>query len=394
MKPFSGVLVLDITHVLAGPFAAYQLALLGAEVIKIENPADCDQARHTGGCEALNQRDMGTNYLAQNCNKRSLTINLKSEKGREILCQLVERADVLVENFRGEVLAGLGLGAGHLRKLNPRLIYCAITGFGQGGPRGRHSAYDHAIQAMSGILAVTGPADGPGFKAGAPVVDYATGMMAAFAISSALYQRERTGRGQRIDLSMLDTAFILQSSHITGFTVTGKVPTPRGNNHNFPSQCLYQTRDGQIMLAATNRREHTRLFQALGRPDLGNRSYAERIAARDEEAAFLSEIMLQKSASEWEAFLQLRKVPALKVRPLAEALGDGQVTTRAVLHRFESAPGLDGPLTVPMSAFRFEHGGPDIHSPPPRLGEHTADILRGLGYGNAAIDALKTDGVV
>jgi crotonobetainyl-CoA:carnitine CoA-transferase CaiB-like acyl-CoA transferase len=394
MGAFAGVLVLDVTHVLAGPFAAFQLGLLGADVIKVENPDDCDQSRHTGACETLNQRDMGANYLAQNANKRSLTLNLKSDKGREILRRLVSRADVLVENYRGEVLTGLGLGPQAMRALNPSLIYCSITGFGQGGPRGSHSAYDHAIQAMSGILAVTGPAGGEGYKSGAPVVDYSTGIMAAFAIASALFHRERTGEGQTIDVSMLDTALLLQASHITNYMATGKAPSPRGNTHNFASQCLYQTREGRIMLAATNRREHTRLFEALGRPDLGSRDYAGRKAAQEEEAAFLTEILLTRTAQEWEDFFQERRVPALKVRGLADTLQDRQLPTRKVLHRFDSLPGVDGAMTIPASAFCFEHDGPSVDRAPPRLGEHTQDILESLGYERAAIEALRAEGVV
>jgi len=393
-RPFSGVTILDITHVLAGPFAAYQLAILGADVIKIENPDDCDQARQTGSSPDLNHTDMGTSFLAQNSNKRSLSLNLKSDKGREILRALVKRADVLVENFRGDALSQLGLGAKDLRKLNPRLIYCSITGFGQGGPRGRHTAYDHAIQAMSGILAVTGSADGDAVKSGAPVVDYATGMMAAFAISAALFQRERTGKGQTIDLSMLDTALLLQSSHITGYLLTGKKPRRRGNDHNYASQNLYATRDGQIMLAAGNNREHSRLFDALGRPDMGNRSYDQRAATYDQEAAFLTTVMREKTAQEWEDFLQSRRVPALKVRGLADALADSQLGTRKVLHRHAAVQDLKTPMTVPMSAFTFEHGGPSVETPPPRLGEHNREILESLGLDDAAIAALRAERVI
>ena len=394
MRPFEGIKVLDLTHVLAGPFAAYQLGVLGADVIKIENPEECDQSRHTGPDRELNRRNMGTNYLAQNSNKRSLALNLKSEKGREVLRRLAARADVLVENFRGEALVQLGLGAKDLHAINPRLIYCSITGFGQGGPRGNQTAYDHAIQAASGILAVTGTPEGEAVKSGAPAVDYATGMLAAFAIASALFQRERTGEGQTIDLSMLDTALLLQSSHITNFMVTGKAPKRRGNKHNYPSQNLYQTKDGQIMLAAGNNREHTRLFQALGRPELGNRDYEQRAASYDEEADILSKIMLKKTAQEWEDYLQARHVPALKVRGLADALQDQQLSTRKVLHRHAQVPGLDAPLTVPMSAFTFEHDGPGIETPPPRLGEHNDEILESLGYDKAAILAMKADHVI
>jgi len=394
VRPFEGIRVLDITHVLAGPFATYQLAVLGAEVIKIENPLDCDQSRHTGASAELNQAEMGTNFLAQNSNKRSLSLNLKLPKGRAILEDLARRADVLVENFRTNALDQLGLGAQALRAINPRLIHCSITGFGHAGPRASQTAYDHAIQAMSGILAVTGTADGEAVKAGAPVVDYATGMMAAFAISSALFHRERTGEGQTIDLAMLDTALLLQSSHITGFTTVGKQPERRGNKHNFASQNLYETRDGQIMLAASNTREQERLFEALGYPDRARRGYQQRAAGHDEEQQFLTRIMLEKTAQEWEDFLQSRHVPALRVRTLAEVLRDRQLAYRPVLHEHQAMPVLGRAASVPVCAFTLEHGGPSIESPPPRLGQHNVEILESLGYDEAAILALQSEQVI
>jgi len=394
VRPFEGIMVLDITHVLAGPFATYQLATLGAEVIKVENPQDCDQSRHTGASPELNQSEMGTNFLAQNSNKRSLALNLKLPKGRAILEDLVRRADVLVENFRTHAMDNLGLGAQDLRAINPRLIYCSITGFGHGGPRAAQTAYDHAIQAMSGILAVTGTPDGEAVKAGAPVVDYATGMMAAFAIASALFHRERTGEGQTIDLAMLDTALLLQSAQITGYTAIGKEPARRGNKHNYASQNLYATRDGQIMLAASNTREQTRLFEALGYPDRANKSYQERAAGYDEEQAFLARIMLEKTAQEWEDYLQSRRVPALRVRALPEVLRDTQLKSRTVLHEHPHMPALGGAASVPLSAFTLEHGGPSIEFPPPRLGQHNVEILESLGYGQAAILALQAERVI
>lgn len=394
MKPFAGIVVLDITHVLAGPFATYQLGVLGADVIKIENPDDCDQSRHTGSVPELNRAEMGTHFLAQNSNKRSLSLNLKSPEGREILQQLVVRADVLVENFRAHALASLGLGAQAMRALNPRLIYCSLTGFGQGGPRAGQTAYDHAIQAMSGILTVTGPAEGEGVKAGAPVIDYATGMMAAFAIASALFQRERSSEGQTIDLSMLDTALLMQSSHITGFLSSGKPPRRRGNDHNYASQNLYETQDGQIMLAAGNLREQARLYQALGRPELASRDYEQHAAAYEEERAVLSGIMMEKTAQEWEDYLQARHVPALRVRGLPEVLQDPQLGSRAILHRHQHVPGTGGAATVPVSAFTFEHDGPGVDTPPSRLGEHNGEILASLGYDQAAIAALKEARVI
>src|SRR5256712_11769855 len=202
MSPFEGIKIVDVTHVLAGPFAAYQLALLGADVIKVEHPRDYDQSRDSGSDRALNGQQMGTGYLTQGSNKRAITLNLKHEKGREILKRLVTSADVLVENWRSGAFPALGLGYNDLRPLNPRLIYCSMTAFGQEGPRGPQTAYDQLIQATSGMMATTGTPDVNPIKTGAPVIDYATGTMSAFAISAALFQRQRTGRGQHIRSSI------------------------------------------------------------------------------------------------------------------------------------------------------------------------------------------------
>ena len=215
MRPFEGIVVVDITHVLAGPFAAYQLALLGADVIKVEHPTEYDQSRDSGGDRELNRQAMGTGYLTQGSNKRAITLNLKHPRGREVLRRLVARADVLVENWRSGAFPALGLGYADLEPLNPRLVYCSMTAFGQEGPRGEQTAYDPLIQATSGMMAMTGTPEVNPIKTGAPVVDYATGTMCAFAISAALFQRERTGRGQYIDSSMLDVALMLMGSHVT-----------------------------------------------------------------------------------------------------------------------------------------------------------------------------------
>ena len=386
--------MIDLTHVLAGPFAAYQLAVLGADVIKVENPADYDQSRHTGNNLELNRRDMGTNYLAQNSNKRAITLNLKTEKGRDILRQMAKDADVLMENYRAGSFNALGIGYEDMKKINPRLIYCSMTAFGQDGPRATNTAYDHAIQASSGMMAMTGTPEVNPLKTGAPVIDYSTGTTAAFAIAAALFQRERTGRGQHIDCAMFDVALVLEASHITGYMSTGKSPKPKGNAHAYASSYIYDTRDGQIMLAASNNRQHTRLFEVLGRPEMGHKDYEYRRKNFQSEAAELQKIMLEKTAQEWEDYFQARHVPALRVRAMPEAVADPQVKTRKILHRHENIPGVDGALTVPMCAFKFEHNGPSIQTPPPRPGEHNENVLGSLGYNAADIAALHAQGVI
>ncbi len=238
-RPFEGIRIIDATHVLAGPFAAYQLGLLGADVIKVEHPGDPDQSRGNGPDWDLNRAGMGTQYLTQNANKRCITLDLKQEAAREVFRRLVAQADVLVENFRPGAFDALGLGYEALSALNPRLVYCSISAFGQQGPRGQQTAYDHVIQATSGMMACTGTQQANPIKLGAPAIDYATGTMGAFALSAALFQRERTGRGQRIDLAMLDVALVMMATHMTAHSRTGRAAKPRGNDHEFATNsCL------------------------------------------------------------------------------------------------------------------------------------------------------------
>src|ERR1700676_24348 len=243
-RPFEGIRIIDITHVLAGPFAAYQLAVLGADVIKVEHPDDPDQSRSSGTDRALNRAQMGTSFLTQGSNKRAITLDLKEESGREILKRLVAGADVLVENYRPGAFAALGLGYEALAAINPRLVYCSISAFAQDGPRREQTAYDHVIQATSGLMAMTGTEEVNPIKFGAPAVDYATGTMAAFALASALFQRERTGKGQRIDLAMLDVAMILMSSHLAGYLRNGAEPKPSGNRHSHATNRCYDAKEG------------------------------------------------------------------------------------------------------------------------------------------------------
>ena len=226
MRPFEGIRVIDVTHVLAGPFAAYQLAVLGADVIKVEQSDDPDQSRGAGTDKELNRHNMGTAFLTQASNKRSITLDLKQARDRDILKKLVATADVFVENYRPGAFDALGLGYDSLAAINPRLIYASFSAFGQEGPRGVQTAYDHVIQATSGIMAMTGTPEVNPVKFGSPAVDYATGMTGAFALSAALFQRERTGKGQRIDMAMLDVAIILMSWHLTGYLRNGVHPKP------------------------------------------------------------------------------------------------------------------------------------------------------------------------
>lgn len=396
MRPFEGVKILDCTHVLAGPFAAYQLGVLGADVIKVEDPNEPDQSRESGADMALNRQRMGTAFLVQASNKRSIALNLKSHEGQEVLRRLVKDwADVFVENYRPGAMKALGLGYDDLSKLNPKLVYASMTAFGQDGPRGDMTAYDHAIQATSGIAAANGTeASGP-VKVAAPVVDYAVGTTGAFAISAALYQTMRTGKGQYIDLAMLDVALVLQGTHVVDHFQNGHTTKRVGNRMHFPSASMQQASDGLVQLAASNIRQHRRFYNAFGEPAEADRSSLdERYARYDEKQSIIASKLKEKTAQEWEDYLQSKHVPAARVRELKETLQDPQLKHRGVLHRHENVPGVGKPVTVPLAAFKFAHDGASIETPPPKLGQHTDEVLAAAGYSASDIKAMRNAGAV
>ena len=394
MRPFEGLRVIDTTHVLAGPFATYQLAVLGADVVKIERPGDPDQTRGQGPDPELRRTGMATTYLAQASNKRCLTLNLKTDQGVGILRRLISDADVFVENYRPGAFDELGLSYEALASINQRLVYCSISAFGQIGPRSSQTAYDMVVQATSGLMAMTGTRTVNPIRIGAPVIDYATGTSAALAISSALYQRERSGRGQRIDVSMFDVATILMGAQVTAFSYGGHEPQPTGNRHAVATIGCYETKDGQIMIAAANPRQQARLWKLLGRPELIRNNEGERLAHAAQATSVLEQVFLERSAAEWEDYLQAHGVPAGRVRTMVEALDDRQRGARQALHQHDGCDGVARPFTVPVAAFQFQHDGPRIDHAPRRVGADTDAVLTQLGFDPAAIAGLRENGVV
>jgi CoA:oxalate CoA-transferase len=397
MKLLDGIRVLDMTNVLAGPFATLHLALAGAEVIKIENPEGGDLARKLGNVPELNQQGMGTSFLAQNSNKKSLTLNLKEEAAKQIFTRLVKTADVLVENFRPGVLARLGFSWDLLRQMNPRLIYCAISGFGQTGPDADKPAYDQIIQGLSGEMAVNGDERLNPLRAGFPVCDTVGGLNAAFAMMGALYHRERTGRGQFLDVAMLDSIMPLLGWVAANWLIGGKPPQLLGNdNMTAAPSGTFKTCDGHINIAANEQKQWESLCDVLGVPELKT---DERFAKRDVRKAnrkaltpLIEAKLAEKPTEHWVDALNSKGVPSGAILSLQDALAQPQIQHRGTIQTIEE-PGI-GLLKLFNLTAKFSETPGSLETAPPRLGAHTEALLGGLGYSAEEIKGFRERKVV
>ncbi len=397
MKLLDGIRVLDMTNVLAGPFATLHLALAGAEVIKIENPEGGDLARKLGNVPELNQQLMGTSFLAQNTNKKSLTLNLKEAEAKEIFAKLVGTADILVENFRPGVLARLGFPWEQLHEMNPRLIYCAISGFGQTGPDAEKPAYDQIIQGLSGVMAINGDERLNPLRAGFPVCDTVGGLNAAFAIMGALYYREHTGRGQFIDVAMIDSVMPLLGWVAANWLIGGKPPQLLGNdNMTAAPSGTFKTCDGYINIAANEQKQWESLCDVLELPELKT---DERFAKRDVRKAnrkaltpLIEAKLTQKPTGYWVAALNTKGIPSGDILSLEDALAQPQVAHRGTIQAIEE-PGI-GPLRLFNLSAKFSETPGSLDSPPPRLSAHTGELLHELGYTDEQVAALRARKVV
>lgn len=405
MKAFDGVRVLDMSRVLAGPFLAQNLADLGADVTKVERPGHGDESRtfppYLTGADGQPTEDSAY-FSAVNRGKRSITIDIARPEGQAIIRRLAAKTDVLIENYRVGTLARYGLDYESLRQVNPRLVYCSITGFGQTGPYRHQPGYDYIFQAMSGLMSLTGQSDdlpggGPA-KVGVAICDVITGIYSSFAVATALFHRERTGEGQHIDMSLLDVQ-VAAISHINmNYLVSGVVPKRMGTAH--PSIVPYQVfdgSDGKFVLAVGNDGQFRKLCDIMGRPDLPDdprfATNVARVSNRHELVPLMESILRASSVAHWVGRLLEVGVPCGPINDLRQVFDDPQVKARDVLRhiphpRAGSMPVLANPARLSMTP-------PSYDRPPPKLGEHTHDVLSAeLGMSDAEIVGLRRDGVI
>lgn len=393
--PLKGIRILDLTNVLAGPFCCHQLAHMGADVIKVETPGTGDLARQLGADPARNADLMGVSFLAQNPGKRSITLNLKSTSGKRILKELVQKADALVENFRPGVMARLNLDYDTLRQENPRLVYCAISGFGQDGPLAKLPAYDQIVQGMSGVMSITGDADTAPYRVGYPMADTIGGMTAAFAVAAALANKAQD-RGTFIDVSMLEAVIATMGWVVSNHLIAGQAPTPNGNDNFTASPSgTFRTADGVMNIAANKQEQFEALCEITGNPALvQDPRFADRknrLANRTALTAELEAAFATAPALEWVDKLTAQGVPTGPVWSVPEALAHPQLADRGLLqtHRV----GTEDLQLVGIGA-KLDGVAPGVDSPPPTLGEHTNEILTELGYEAAQVSALKQEGAI
>lgn len=398
--PLDGVRVVDCTNVIAGPLATYQLVMLGAEVIKIEVPGVGDLARKFGADAELGKKQMGASFFASNSGKKSLTLNLKTEGGKSAFLRLVQTADVVIENFRPGAMEKLGLDYDALKAVHPGLIYCAVSGFGQEGPLSQRPTYDQIIQGFCGLMSLTGDANTAPIRAGYTVCDAMAAITAAFAISAALYRKAVTGRGEMIDVSMLDASLASMGAWlVTNHLNAGDIPIPRGNENPSSSPSgTYRTGDGLINIVNNEDKHFERTCEVIGRPDLKTDPRfavrTTRIKNRDQMKSVLEAALQAKSAAEWEVLFDQAGVPAGRIFTVPEIVRHPQLATREFFKHFDEVPGADRAIDVPRLGFRLASGLPDVDTPPPQLGQDTDAILKDLGYQPADIDALRRQGAI
>ena len=395
-KPFDGIRVLDFTQVFAGPFATFQLGLLGADIIKVERKGG-ENMRFSPGSKEWAERAYAPTWAAVNGNQRNIALDLKDPKAVEIIKRLAAKADIVAENFRPGVMDRLGLGYEALSEINPRLIYCGVSGFGMEGPYKDTPSYDGRIQATSGIMSITGHEDSVPTRAGFAVCDALSGMTAAFAMASALHQRTVTGKGQLVDVAMLDATLTFLSPTVCEYTLAGLRQGRFGNQavSRIPTANLFACKGGHILLAVNNEGQFLNLLKCIGREDILEdprfKDWPSRIENEPAMRAIIEEAFAEADAETWEERLAAAGAPASRINTLADAVAHPQLEHRDVIQKVD---GPYGEMTLIGSGFKLAHGGGEITRAPALLNEHADEILAEAGYSEAEVAEMKETGVV
>jgi len=398
--PLNHIRVLDLTNVIAGPLCTLHLAMMGAEVIKIEMPNTGDLTRKLGVDRELSQKLLGTSFLAMNAGKKSLSLNLKTLEGRTIFLDLVQTADVVVENFKPGTMQRLGLDYEVVRARNPSIIYCSISGFGQTGPLSQRPGYDQVIQGFCGLMSLTGNTDTAPQRAGYVVCDAMSAVVAAFAISAALAGRERSHAGEYIDVSMLDASLSTMAAwFISNIRNAGVIPSPFGNENPTSSPSgTYETADGALNIVCNEEKQFKKFCKVIETPELLEdarfNTRSSRLENRGALNALLREKLLKHNTAYWDKAFTEAGVPVGPILPLQEILGHQHVRDRELLKEFPIPNHAGRNITIIRPGFRLSNGGPDVKSMPPTLGEHTDEILAELGVPAADQDTYRNEGVI
>lgn len=396
--PLAGLRVLDFSRVLAGPFCTMMLADMGADVIKVERPGRGDDTREWGppwfGADEVR---LSAYFISVNRNKRSLTLDLSHPRGQQIARDLAARSDVVVENFKVGGMASFGLGYDDLRAINPALVYCSVTGFGQSGPYRHRPGYDYVIQAMSGLMSITGPVEGPPTKLGVAISDVIAGLFASSSILAAVRQAERTGEGQYIDVALLDTSIAALVNVASNFLVSNEPPERHGNQHaNIVPYQTFEASDGAFVLAVGNDAQYARLCALIERPNLCDdarfATNPARVTNRDTLVTALAEIFQTRTAVQWVDDLLAAGIPAGPINTIPAVADDPHIQARGLIRTLDVAGEALRLIGPPV---QFTPDGVTVRTPPPQVGEHTDTVLREvLGLDAAAIAGLRAEGVV